>query len=124
MQKVLLYGMTLLYVLAGLNHFIHPSSYLEIMPAWLPLHEFLVLLTGLMEILFAGLLLFARTRRIGAWCIILLLIAIFPANLQMTLNYARDNNPYLWITILRLPLQILLVWWAWQFARKPSARFP
>jgi uncharacterized membrane protein len=56
------------------------------------------------------------TRSIAAWLIIALLIAIFPANIQMSINFKRKNNPYFWITIVRLPLQLLLIWWAWLYA--------
>jgi uncharacterized membrane protein len=115
MEAVLIIAMILLYVLAGLNHFIHPGGYLKIMPPWIPFHAFLVGLTGVLEILFAILLVFSRTRPVGAWCIIFLLVAIFPANIQMTINYARGGNPYLWATILRLPLQILLIYWAYRY---------
>jgi uncharacterized membrane protein len=115
MELVLLVVMILLYILAGVNHFVHPGSYLKIMPPWLPFHEFLVGLTGVLEILFALLLVLPRTRPIGAWCMIILLLAIFPANIQMTINYARGHNRYRWITILRLPLQILLIYWAYRY---------
>jgi uncharacterized membrane protein len=112
--------MVLLYIAAGVNHFVHPGGYIKIMPPWLPWHEQLVLISGLAEILFALLLLFRITRRLAAWCIIALLIAVFPVNIQMMLNYYHENNPALWIAILRLPLQIALIWWAWLFT-KPLA---
>ena len=46
-----------------------------------------------------------------------LLVAIFPANIQMMINFWNKNNPYLWIAIARLPLQILLIWWAWSYTK-------
>jgi uncharacterized membrane protein len=45
------------------------------------------------------------------------LIAVFPANIQMTINYANEHNPDLWISIVRLPIQILLIWWAWVYTK-------
>jgi hypothetical protein len=33
------------------------------------------------------------------------------------INYLRENNPQLWIAILRLPLQILLIWWSYSFTK-------
>jgi uncharacterized membrane protein len=110
--------MALFYTAAGVNHFVHPGGYMKIMPPWLPLHEQLVLISGIAEIFFALLLLFQVTRRIAAWGIIALLIAVFPANIQMMLNYYHENNPALWIAIVRLPLQIALIWWAWLFTKR------
>lgn len=69
---------------------------------------------------FALLLLPAATRRIAAWSIIVLLIAVFPANLQMAINYYNIHHPALWVALLRLPLQVVLVWWAHQFTKKLS----
>jgi uncharacterized membrane protein len=67
--------------------------------------------------LFALLLLFPLTRRIAAWCIIVLLIAVFPANIQMVINYCQENNHLLWLAVLRLPLQIILIAWAYHFTK-------
>ena len=74
---------------------------------------FVVYLSGVLEIVFALLLLPLTTRHVAAWLIIFLLIAVFPANMQMALNFRRKHNPYLWLAIARLPLQPLLIWWAW-----------
>jgi uncharacterized membrane protein len=114
--------MTALYILAGLNHFIHPEFYLKIMPPWLPYHKGLVLISGVAEVLFALLLILPSARRTGAWLIILLLIAVFPANIQMMLNYQQENNPLLWIAIARLPLQLVLIWWAYRFTKMHQAK--
>lgn len=110
--------MSIFYFAAGINHFWHKAMYLKIVPYWLGFPEALVILSGLFEILFALLLLLSQTRRFAAWCIILLLIAIFPANIQMMITYLDEHNPRLWIAIARLPLQIVLVWWAYTFAKK------
>jgi uncharacterized membrane protein len=117
MKKVSLYIMILFYAGAGINHFINPAFYLKIMPAWLPLHKELVFLSGVAEILCALLLLFTKTRVLGAYCTIALLIALFPANIQMLLDYYDHGNPLLWVAILRLPIQLLLIWWAYSFTK-------
>jgi uncharacterized membrane protein len=117
MKKISLYVMILFYAGAGINHFIRPEFYLQIIPGWLPQHKALVLISGIAEILCAVLLLFPKTIRAGAWCTIALLIAIFPANIQMLLNYSRNKNPMLWIALIRLPIQLLLIWWAYIFTR-------
>ncbi len=109
--------MALLYIAAGTNHFVHPETYRKIMPHWLPVHRTLVLVSGIMEILLGVLLLIKSTRRLAAAGIILLLIAVFPANVQMMLDYLKGNNPLLWLAILRLPLQGFLIWWTFQYAK-------
>ncbi len=115
LNSLSLYLMAALYFIAGINHFIHPKAYMRIMPPWIPFPKELVFISGAVEIACALLLLPSFSRRIAAWGIILLLIAVFPANIQMSLNYYRESNPYLWLTLLRLPLQILLIWWAYRF---------
>lgn len=110
--------MAALYVAAGSNHFINPAGYMQIMPLWLPQPLALIYISGVCEIVFGLLLLPLCTRRAAAWCIILLLVAIFPANIQMCINYFHEKNSYLWLTILRLPLQLILIRWAWLFAKK------
>jgi uncharacterized membrane protein len=87
------------------------------MPIWLPLHLELVYLSGVFEILFGVLLFFHSTRKIAAYGIIALLIAVFPANIQMAMNYAHQYNKWLWLAILRLPLQIVLIWFAYRLAK-------
>jgi uncharacterized membrane protein len=110
--------MITLYVAAGINHFIHPVFYLKIMPPYIPYHLAMVYLSGFFEIAFALLLVPPTTRRAGAWLIILLLVAIFAANIQMDIDWYQENHPHLWLAFARLPLQVVLIWWAWSYARK------
>jgi uncharacterized membrane protein len=115
-----LYLMACIYFVAGINHFLNPHSYMKIMPSWLPFSEELIFVSGAIEIVCALLLLPSFSRKLAAWSIIVLLIAIFPANIQMSINYYEENNPYFLFTLLRLPLQFLLIWWAYQYT-KPAA---
>ena len=115
MKNYLLYIMAVFYIGAGVNHFIHPGFYLAIMPPWLPNPMLLVEISGVCEILFALLLFPLATRKAGAWLLILLLIAVFPANVQMAIIFWRRHDAYLWAAIVRLPLQILFIWWAWLY---------
>ncbi|MEO5906613.1 MAG: hypothetical protein ABIQ11_07800 [Saprospiraceae bacterium] len=59
----------------------------------------------------------------AAWAIILLLIAVFPANVQMLVNYLQEDNARLWLAIIRLPMQIILIWWAYKFTKPPPQKF-
>lgn len=114
--------MAALYVGAGLNHFINPAIYVSIMPPWLGWHQTLVAVSGVCEILFGLLLIPRGTRALAAWCIIALLIAVFPANIQMMLNYWHQHKPGFWITVVRLPLQFVLIWWAYSFTKNNRPR--
>lgn len=117
MNQFLLYVMSAGYVFAGIMHFIFPKPYKKIMPPWLPYPLALVYVSGACEIVFGSILIPEITRPIGAWLIIVMLIAIFPANIQMAINLRKKNNLWFWISIARLPLQILLIWWAWVYTR-------
>lgn len=108
-----------LFVFAGVMHFVIPASYVRIMPPWLPLHRELVYLSGALEIAGGVGLLIERTRRAAGIGLVLLLIAVWPANLQMLLNAQAAHRPageqaLLW---LRLPLQLLLIAWVWRSSR-------
>jgi len=76
------YLLAVFFIVGGLNHFLNPPFYLKIMPPYLPWHLFLVYLSGIFEIAFGILLMVARYSRYGAWGIIALLIAVFPANIH------------------------------------------
>ena len=119
-KKISLYVMAGLYVLAGVNHFVNPFFYKKIMPPWLPCHYLFIYISGAAEIVLGLLLLPAQTRKLAAWGIIVLLVAVFPANVQMLLNYREEQNPNWWLTILRLPLQVVFIWWAYLFTKKAT----
>ncbi len=113
---MLMYLMGILYIAAGVNHFISPRFYLKIMPPYLPQHELLVTLSGIAEIMLGTLLFIPITRTWAAWGIIVLLLAIFPANLYMAYGTPfQDMSP--WLRWGRLPLQLVLIWWAFQYTK-------
>jgi uncharacterized membrane protein len=110
-----LYVMALLYILAGVNHFRSPRMYEKIIPPYFPNPQLLNLLSGVLEILFGLGLLLIPTRSIAAWSIIILLFAFFPTHIYMiTQPKVRMGLP-LWALYLRLPLQLLLVFWSFQY---------
>jgi uncharacterized membrane protein len=117
MSNFFLYLMSSLYLLAGVNHFVNPKFYLKIIPQWLPYHSFINYGSGVLEIVFALMLIPASTRVLGAWLIIALLIAIFPANIKMCVDFYHKSHPQFWITLVRLPLQFVLIWWAWIYTK-------
>jgi uncharacterized membrane protein len=107
------------FILAGALHFVSPETYERIMPPYLPLHRELVYLSGALEML-GGLGLFpGRTRPAAGYGLILLLFAVWPANLQMLLDVRAAGKPSWWMALLwaRLPLQVLLMAWVWRVSR-------
>lgn len=100
----------LFFTAAGIGHFIVPSFYLSMMPPWLPAHGFLVQLSGVAEIAGGLGLLIPQVRRAAGIGLILLLIAVFPANIQMLQNARATGAPELGLWV-RLPFQILFIWW-------------
>jgi uncharacterized membrane protein len=112
MKTFFLYLMAFAYVLAGINHFWHPQLYLKIIPQGLPFHNAINIASGFAEILLGLSLLVKNTRNAAAWGLVVLLVVIFAANIQMVIDYTKEHHPQLWAAYLRLPLQVLLVWWA------------
>ena len=109
--------MGMLYVVAGVGHFVVTRAYVRLMPDYLPAHRELVLLSGAAEIAGGLGLLVPPTRRAAAWGIILLLLAIWPVHLWMIEHPGRFPGVPLWVLWIRLPLQLPLIWWAWQYAK-------
>ena len=107
------YILGLVYVFAGINHFVNPAFYLDIMPPYIPWHGPLVFLSGVAEVALGALVLVPRWSALAAWGLILLLIAVFPANLHMALNPERYPDVAPAVLWLRLPLQGVLILWAW-----------
>lgn len=110
-----LYLMASLYILAGLNHFRVPRIYTRMIPPYLPAPKTLNIISGLAEIVLGILLCIPQTSAYAAWGIIALLIAIFPANVYMLQDKKAGMGVPKWILLLRLPLQLVLIWWAWLY---------
>ena len=77
------YVLAIFMIGAGTMHFVNPGFFLKIVPPYLPLHEELVLVSGVCEVLLGVLLLIPRCSHLAAWGIIALLIAVFPANVYL-----------------------------------------
>jgi uncharacterized membrane protein len=117
MKKYLVYLMGAAYIVAGINHFIHPDFYLKMLVGFLPYPEALNVISGAAEILLGLGVMIPQTRRMAAWGLIVLLIAIFPANINMAFHAHDWTFPAIAL-YLRLPIQFLLIWWAYVYTRK------
>lgn len=85
--------------------------YLTMMPPWLPAHEMLNFISGAAEIAGGIGILIPRTRRLAAIGLILLLVAVFPANLHVALNGWPGADIPQWLLFARLPFQFVLIAW-------------
>ena len=101
--------MTLFYIMAGTNHFINPDWYVRIVPPILPFKTAIVYISGILEIILGSLLIFPKTRFIAGWGLIILLVAVYPANIYVALTNgeAMDITPL--IAWGRLPFQFVLI---------------
>lgn len=118
-KKYSAYGISALLVLAGIGHFIHPFLFLKMMPRPFPYPLEMVYLSGSIEIMLGIFLCIASWRKMAAWGIIALLIAVFPANIFMALH-TDEWTIAPWLLYLRLPLQFLLIFWAYQHTQKSA----
>jgi len=116
--------MSFLYVIAGVMHFVVPDFYVQIVPPPLPFPLALVYLSGVAEVVLGVGLVFERTRRLAAWGIIALLVAIFPANVYMATSDVviqgapgGIGDPSEAARWGRLPFQVVFVLWAWWYTR-------
>ncbi|GAB3934189.1 DoxX family protein [Mucilaginibacter myungsuensis] len=121
-KKTFLILQIILYAAAGINHFVHPAFYIAIIPHYIPYPTLMNTLAGLAELLLATMLIFERTRKWGAWGIILMLIAFMPVHIQMlidapmTLGKLHVTKFGAWIRILFQP--VLIAWAAWYIRDK------
>jgi uncharacterized membrane protein len=120
-KRIGLIGVFLWFFVGGIAHFVATDLEMTIVPPYLPNPRMLVLLSGVCELLGALGILLRATRRAAGAALILLTIAVTPANIYMLQQGDLFNIPY-WILIVRLPLQaalLALIAWA---TRAPSNR--
>jgi len=118
-RRVALLGLSGFFIAAGVNHFVNPDFYVGIMPAWLPAHRPLVWVSGGFEVLGGFCVLIPSVREAAGWGLVLLLLAIFPANLHMAINAELFPDLPSAGLYLRLPIQGLFMVWAW-WATRPD----
>ena len=115
-KYILIIISSIFYVLFGIKHFIDPNFFLAIVPPYLPYHLELVYISGLFEILFGVMILFPKYRYWGSVGLILLLIAVFPANIYLfqSVEAQKTIGATQEIATWRLPVQgifILVAYW-------------
>jgi uncharacterized membrane protein len=120
-KRIALVLLAAFFVFAGVTHFTNPEFFVAIVPAWLPNPPLMVAVSGVAEILGGIGVLVPQTRRLAGWGLIALLVAVYPANVDMALNPDKwlaqgMTKAQLWG---RLPFQLLFLAWTW-WATKPD----
>jgi uncharacterized membrane protein len=109
-------------IVVGSLHFAVPDPFVKIVPPYLSSPLALVYISGFFEILGGIGILVPPVSQAAAWGLIVLFIAVFPANINMAVNQIDlpgipDSSAFRWG---RLPFQAVLIAWAWWYTRTDS----
>ena len=102
-----------IFAIAGIFHFTHTKTFVQIVPPFIPEPEAVVYISGVFEILGAIGLLIPQYQRQAAFGLVILLIAVLPANIYMAIKNIQlggimNNQILQWA---RIPFQGVLIWW-------------
>ncbi len=117
LRAILAIGM----ITMGVLHFVRADAFVAVMPPYLPAPLMLVWISGVCEILGGAGVLVPRTRALAGLGLVLLYLAVFPANVHMALEEVPVDGavPPRWAMWARLPFQALFIAWAWWCTRPP-----
>ena len=105
--------LSVILFLAGITHLLSPEIYLISMPPFIPYHYELILLTGLLEIIFAFGIIYRPVIRVTSNLLALYFLAILPAHIHVSLNgievFGISSKFLLWS---RTVFQGVFIYWA------------
>ena len=119
---VLLIALSLLFINIGIDHFVNPDFYRNIMPAYLPMHTEAIYISGFFEILGGVAILFPKLRSMAGWGVVLLLIVVFPVNIHMAVNPNLFPDIPLSFLYIRLLLQFIIIYWTYFATQLPPQK--
>ena len=108
----------IMFCLIGLSHLTKPELLTYMVEGLLPHPRLVVYGTGLLEIILGLGLLYPPTQRACAWGLLVLLVAVFPANLNVALNQLPPPGGlpakpwYVWSRLAFQPLYMAWIWFA------------
>lgn len=110
-KKAFRFLLALLFISSGVAHFAMPKPFVDIVPPFLPAPLMLVWISGVAEIAGGVGLLVPFLRRWAGIGLVVLLIAVYPANIYMALyNVPFGDTPIPWWGhLIRLPLQFVML---------------
>mgnify|MGYP006306230575 CR=1 FL=1 len=107
--------MGILYIVAGMAHWFFPRVYRGIMPPWIPAKNALIWISGVAEVSLGLALFIPGLQRIALFGIIAMLATFLPVHVYMVRHASRFPGIPKWLLWVRLPLQLLLMYWAYQY---------
>ncbi|MGP9567586.1 DoxX family protein [Halomonas sp. AOP5-B2-8] len=113
MPRIPLLIIALFFLIGGVAHFFFTDFFIMAMPDYLSYHKELVLISGMFELLGAIGILIPKTRFLAGCGLIALIVAVYPANINMALHPERYPDISEMFLYIRLPLQFLFVWFVW-----------
>jgi uncharacterized membrane protein len=123
-KRIGLFALAIAFVTAGVNHFVNPEFFVAIMPPYLPAHLEIVYVSGVFEIVGGLGVLIPSVRSLAGWGLVLLLVAVFPANFHMAMNPELFSDVSPFALYVRLPMQIAFILWAYWATRPDTASTP
>lgn len=114
------YGLAALMLGAGTMHFVSPRFFDDLIPEAMPGTERAwVYGSGVAELVAGALTANRRTARLGAWTTFAVLLGVFPGNIYDSVQHPPTDGRGV-ASLVRLPLQLPLLWWAFRQARPPA----
>lgn len=121
LKTIALFALAAFFITFGVDHFVNPDFYLNIMPGYLPLHLEAVYVSGFFEIVGGVCVLVPRLRSAAGWGLVALLVAVYPANIHMALNPDLFPEIALSLLYIRLLFQFIFIYWAYSATRPDIA---
>lgn len=112
-----LFLLSAFFTYAGFHHLFAPDFYVSIMPPWIPGHLALVYISGVFEIMGGIGVLIPRFRSLAGFGLVVLLVAVYPANLYMAFNPELFPDVPVVALYVRLALQFVAFYWAYSVTR-------
>lgn len=115
-------GLSTIFGVAGILHFLRPAVFDSIVPGWVPVSaRCATYVSGAAELGLACALRKSHTRSIAGYASAAFLVAVFPANVEMMRRWVLQSRRKAVVSVLRLPLQIPLIYGAWRVGKRNVA---
>lgn len=123
LRKIALFATSFFFIFTGMRHLIAPDFYMILMPKFFPLPLFLIYFTGVLQMVCALGLLFVRSRKWAAVGLMIFLVSALPTLVYLWVYKSPIPTSEIpsWLRLLSLPLQFSLIFWVYQFAKKPKS---
>ena len=113
MPRIPLLIIAVFFIAGGIAHFVVTDSYIAAMPDYLGYHKEFIIISGVFEILGAIGILVPQTRLLAGYGLVALIIAVYPANINMALHPEKYTDISELFLYIRLPFQFLFMWFVW-----------